>query len=229
MVSPLLRIAFGAALSISASGCYFSSPPSAPHGHNPLHVEQLPTLTVSPSPAQLASPHVIVLGRFDSSATQPIGGLYDFSDYDSSPLQRTYYFKHAHLELFEHACDALRATGLDVRKDYGSTGEPTMLEQPLRRLQPLIVRTTIVAMQHDQVRTDSDPPTDNEVVKLVVDVSVIDSLGTSHYQARHAVYGRLTWQEDLDVLRMLGLKLGERLTRDPAFLNAIGARARGAS
>ena len=148
---------------------------------------------------------------------------------ESSPLIRTYYFKHANLELFEHACDALRATGLDVRKDYATTGEAALLERPLRQLQPLIVRTHILELQHDQVRTDSDPPTDNEVVKLVVDVSVIDAQGASRYQARHAIYGRLTWQEELDVLRMLGLRLGERLARDPAFLRAVEATTRGAS
>ena len=172
---------------------------------------------------------MIVLSRFDSSATQPIGGLYDFNDYESSPLIRTYYFKHANLELFEHACDALRATGLDVRKDYATTGEASLIERPLRDLQPLVVRTKIIALQHDQVRTDTDPPTDNEVVKLVVDVSVIDAQGASRYQARHAIYGRLTWQEELDVLRMLGLRLGERLARDPAFLRAVEATTRGAS
>lgn len=228
-MSALHRIAALTALGSCAMGCYFSSPPSTPHGNNPLHVEQLPTLTVSPAPAHLASQRVIVLARFDSAATQPIGSLYDFNDYETSPLIRTYYFKHANLELFEHACDALRATGLDVRKDYATTGEAALLERPLRQLQPLIVRTNILELQHDQVRTDSDPPTDNEVVKLVVDVSVIDAQGASRYQARHAIYGRLTFQEDLDVLRMLGLRLGERLTRDPAFLRALEATSRGAS
>jgi hypothetical protein len=228
-MNALQCIALLAAVCASTTGCYFSNPPSTPHGHDPMHVEQLPTLTVSATPVQLASRRVIVLSRFDSTATQPIGGLYDFNDYESSPLIRTYYFKHANLELFEHACDALRATGLDVRKDYATTGEASLIERPLRELQPLMVRTKIISLQHDQVRTDSDPPTDNEVVKLVVDVSVIDALGASRYQARHAIYGRLTWQEELDVLRMLGLRLGERLARDPAFLRAVEATTRGAS
>ncbi len=124
---------------------------------------------------------------------------------------------------------ALRASGLDVRKDYATTGDPALIEPPVRALRPLIVRTSVAALQHDQVRADTDPPSDNEVVRLVVDVSVVEADGTQRYTARHAIYGRLTWQQDLDVLRMLGLELGERLTRDPGFLRAIEASPRGAS
>lgn len=211
------------------AGCYWSSPPSSPHGHHPAKVESLPTLTVSPYPVALRSPRVIVLGRFDTRTTQPVGALYDFNDYEASPIIRTYFFRHAHLELFEHVSDALRASGLDVRKDYATTGDPALIEAPVRALRPLIVRTSVAALQHDQVRTDTDPPSDNEVVRLVVDVSVVEADGTQRYQARHAIYGRLTWQEDLDVLRMLGLELGERLAKDAGFLRAIEATPRGAS
>lgn len=211
------------------SGCYFSNPPSAPHGHTPMQVEQLAPLTVSPAPAQLASQRVIVLARFDAATVQPIGGLYDLHDYETSPLLRTYFFKHGPLELFEHACDALRATGLDVRKDYATTGEPALLEAQLRALQPLIVRTRILSLQHDQVRTEGEPPSDNEVLRLVAEVSVVDPRGGTLYQGRHEVTGRLLWQQDSDVLRLLGLAFGERLSRDPAFVSALGARVRGAS
>lgn len=211
------------------AGCYWSSPPSSPHGHHPANVEGLPSLAVSPHPVALRSPRLIVLGRFGTRSIQPIGALYDFNDYEASPLIRTYFFRHAHLELFEHVSDALRASGLDVRKDYATTGDPALLEAPVRSLRPLIVRTSVAALQHDQVRTDTDPPTDNEVVRLVVDVSVVEADGTQRYSARHEIYGRLAWQEDLDVLRMLGLELGERLTRDAGFLRAIEATPRGAS
>ncbi len=213
-----------------SAGCYWSHPPTAPHGHHaPKKAEGLPTLTVSPTPLRLRSPRVIVLGRFSTTGVQPIGSLYDYADYEASPLIRTYFFRHAHLELFEHVSDALRASGLDVRKDYATTGEPSLLEGPARALRPVIVRTRIAALQHDQVRTDTDPSTDNEVVRLVVDVSVIEADGTERYSARHAIYGRVTWQEDLDVLRLLGLELGERLTKDAGFLRAIEASPRGVS
>jgi hypothetical protein len=225
-VSPRLAACCAIALA-GVSGCYFSRTPSAPHGHLPLEPDRLGLITLPAAPAALSSPKVIVLGRFDTAATQPIGGLYDFSDFDTSPLLRTYYFKHAALELFEHTCDALRATGLDVRKDYGTTGEPGLVESETRKLRPTIVRTRIVSLQHDQIRSDSDPPADLELVRLTADVSVLDHQGVSLYQGRHLVEGRMPWREDLDMLRIVGLKLGDRLTRDAGFLSAVGAQPRG--
>lgn len=204
-------------------GCYWSSPPTAPHGLEQLNPEQIPVLTVSPDPVRLRSPRVLILGRFDSRAIQPIGGVYDLHDGSISPLVRTYYFKFGHLELFEHACDALRASGLDVRKDYATTGEPWLVESGLRQKDPLLIRARVIELQHDQVRSDDDPPRDSEVIKLVTDVGVFDTSGNGRYQARHAIYGRVVVGEDIDVLRMLGLKLGERLVHDAAFVRAIEA------
>jgi hypothetical protein len=212
-----------------ACGCYWSNPPTTPHGHKPAAIETLSTLSVTPNPTQLFSPKVIVLGRFDSVTTQPMGGLYDFNDYTISPLIRTYYFGHAQLELFEHVSDALRASGLDVRKDYATTGEPALLEKRVRDLQPVLVRATVQSLQHDQIRTDTDPPADYEAVQVIVDVSVLDVQGVERYRGRHAIEARANYQQELDVLRMVGLKLGERLTRDAAFLRAVGVRPRGAS
>ncbi len=211
------------------TGCYWSSPPASPHGNRPVNLEEVPVLTVTAAPAQLESRRVLVLGRFDSLTTQPIGGLYDFDEYSASPLIRTYYFKFAHLELFEHACDALRASGLDVRKDYATTGEPTLIERPLRDKNPFVIRAVVQSFQHDQIRTDTDPPTDNEVVQLIVDVTVTDVQGNDRYRARHAIDGRVRYDESVDLLRMLGLKLGERLTHDAKFVQAIEARVRGGS
>jgi hypothetical protein len=214
---------------VSASGCYFAQAPSTPHGHLASKPDHLAPITLPAAPASLSSPKLILLGRFDSAAIQPIGGLYDFNDYDTSPLVRTHYFKHAALELFEHTCDALRATGLDVRKDYATTGEPALLEADTARMHPVIVRTRIASLQHDQVRTDADRPQDLEVVRLVADVTVVDVQGASLYQTRHEIAGRMPWREDLDMLRVLGLKLGDKLARDPAFLRAVGAQPRGGS
>jgi hypothetical protein len=212
-----------------ANGCYWSNPPTTPHGHKAAALDSMSTLSVTVNPVQLQSSKVIVLGRFDSVATQPIGGLYDFAEYEISPLIRTYYFGHAHLELFEHVSDALRASGLDVRKDYATTAEPALLEKRVRDLQPFLVRATVQSLQHDQIRSDTDPAADYEAVQLVVDVSVLDVQGAERYRARHTIEARMVYQQDLDVLRILGLKLGERLTRDAGFLRAVAAHRRGAS
>lgn len=209
-------------------GCYWSDPPAYPYGHTPNDPAQASPLTL-PAPARLHSPRILLLGRFDTTVTQPIGGLYDWSEYDVSPLFRTYYFKNAHLELFEHTCDALRASGLDVRKDYATTGDPALVEAPLRAKQPLLVRTRVLTLQHDQVRTDTETPIDYEVVKLVADVAVLELGGAQRYVARHAVHGRMDAQDPANVLRMLGLRLGDRLMHDAAFLRAIEAVSGGAS
>ena len=103
------------------------------------------------------------------------------------------------------------------------------MEKRLRDLQPVLVRATVQSLQHDQIRSDTDPATDHEAVQLIVDVSVLDVQGVERYRARHAVDARVVYQQELDVLRILGLKLGERLTHDAGFLRAIGARRRGES
>jgi len=155
--------------------------------------------------------------------TQPIGGLYDYDDYEISPLYRTYFFKNGELELFEHTSDCLRASGLDSRKDYGTTGTATLVEAPLRQQNPLIVRTKVLRLQHDQVRTAGDPPRDYEVAHLVAEVSVFDIAGQQRYQTRKEILGRVPYQEDSDLLRILGLTLGQKLLSDPGFLSAIEA------
>jgi hypothetical protein len=227
-VSPRLVVIL-ALLTTLLGGCYWSDPPAWPYGHGANDAPAARPLTMPGAPQRLHSPRIIVLGRFDTLVTQPIGGLYDWSDYDVSPLFRTYYFKNAHLELFEHATDALRAAGLDVRKDYATTGDPALVEAPLRAKSPLIVRTRVLTLQHDQVRTDAEPPMDFEVVKLVVDVAVFDVDGAQRYMARHAIHGRMDAQDPANLLRMLGLELGARLLKDAAFLKAIEAAPGGVS
>jgi hypothetical protein len=205
-----------------AAGCYWSSPPAAPHGHVALDAEKAPPLAVPPI-VRLRSKRVVLLGRFDSVATQPIGSMYDRQEYHVTPLYRTYFFQDAALELFEHTCDALRATGLDVRKDYASTGEPGLVEAPLRAIDPVIVSTTILALEDDQIRSDADPPTDQEVARLAARVEVHDASGKSLYVREHVVYGRAPIAPESDVLRLVGYALGAKLARDPAFLQVIGA------
>lgn len=222
-MSPRARpLAFALPLLPALAGCYWSSPPSTPHGHVALDADSAPALTVPPV-VPLRSKRVVLLGRFDSLATQPIGSMYDRREYHVTPLYRTYFFEDAALELFEHTCDALRATGLDVRKDYASTGEPALVEEPLRAIEPVIVSTTILALEDDQIRSDAEPPTDQEVARLAARVEVHDVTGRSLYLREHIVYGRAAIAPESDMLRLVGYALGAKLARDPAFLQAIGA------
>jgi hypothetical protein len=224
-----LGAALALATALAATGCYWSSPPTTPHGHAVTDPAAAPELRMTMVPGTLRSARLLVLGRFDTRAVQPIGALYDFDDYSASPLIRTYFFRHGGLELLEHACDAMRASGLHVLKDYATTGEPALLEAPLRAQSPLLVRTRVLALQHDQIRTDTDPPRDYEVVRLEVEVGVYETSGRRRYLGRHEIRGSLRYEEQADVLRHLGLKLGDRLVGDAAFRTAVEARPRGAS
>lgn len=220
-----LRILALLACCLAGSACWVSSPPITPLGHQETDsIKNVTDLVVNSEPVKVASRRIIVLGRFESLITQPIGGLYDYDDSEVSPLYRTYYFKHGDLELFEHTSDYLRGSGLDLRRDYGTTGNPSLVETPLRQQNPLIVRTKILLLQHDQVRS-GEPPQDYEIAHLTVEISVFDTQGQQRYQSRQEILGRLPHQEDANLLRILGLTLGQRLLSDPSFLNAIEAKA----
>jgi hypothetical protein len=210
------------ALSAASAGCYWSSPPTNPHGHTQLEPAKLPLLAAG-NPIGLRSRRLLILGRFDSTITQPIGGLYDHDEYSISPLYRTYFFRDAALEVFEHTSDALRATGLDVRKDYATAGEPTLLEPRLRGRNPLLISATVSSLQHDQIRTTGEGAGDFEAARMVVQVLVRDADGRPRYDQQHTVEGRIPSAPNSDMLRLLGLRLGELLTHDPAFVRAVEA------
>ena len=203
-------------------GCWWSPSPITPHGNVEMDPAKLPAL-VAGQPVALKSSRLVVFGRFESTAPQPIGGLYDHDDYSITPLSRTYFFRDAPLEVFEASCDHLRACGLDVRKDYATSGEPTLVEQRLRARNPLLVSATITMLQNDQIRTDSDPPRDFEIARLVVAVRVRDLRGAVRYQRDVTIEGRVPAAESTDLLRTLGLRLGDVLVHDGDFLRAVEA------
>jgi hypothetical protein len=206
----------------AAPGCYWSSPPTHPHRHVDLDPAKLTALEV-PQPTARRSPKLVILGRFETTAPQPVGGLYDHDDYSITPLYRTYFFRDAHLEVFEHTCDALRATGLDVRKDYATAAAPTLLEARTRARDPLLVTGSISALQHDQVRLSGEPPVDVEIARLTIRVLVRDPSGAARYDREHTVEGKVAAGDGRDMLRLLGLNLGDRLARDADFARAVGA------
>lgn len=216
-----------AALSTGA-GCYWSSPPQAPHRSVKFELSRLPDLG-APAPRPLTGSKLVVLGRFDTVAAQPIGGLYDRKDYSVSPLIRTYFFKDGAVEVFEHVSDGLRASGLLVLKDYAGHAEPSLLEAPLRAKDPILVTGTVVSLQHDQIREKGERQ-DWEAGRLEVALKVRDASGASRLSKTYLVEGRIAYDGGrTELLKLLGWKLAEKLSADPEFVSAIAAAPGGAS
>ncbi len=210
-------------LAASSTGCYWSSQPQAPHRSVELDLAKMPALTI-PAPRPLVGTRLIVLGRFDTTAPQPIGGLYDRDEYEVSPLYRTYFFKDGAVEIFEHVSDGLRAAGLTVLKDYAGHAEPALLEAPLRARNPVLVTATVTALQHDQIREPGK--TDWEGGRLSVDLRVTEANGSVRFAKTYQIEGRIPYDGRTELLRLLGWKLAETLSNDPAFLAAIAAQPR---
>jgi hypothetical protein len=226
MSAPGFRAAL-LALAIASSaplGCYWSSPPSTPHRSERFDLTKVPDLgNVTPRP--LAGTRTIVLGRFDTTAANPVGGLYDRADYSVSPLYRTYFYKDGAVEIFEHVSDALRASGLTVLKDYAGGAQATLLEPVLKARQPILVRGTLIGLQHDQIREKHDAG-DFQVGRVVVEVTVTETDGRPLLHKTYDLTGKAPWNEQTDFLKLLGWKLTEQMTADPEFVRAIGAGGR---
>jgi hypothetical protein len=205
-----------------ATGCYWSSPPSTPHRSIKVDLAAIPPFG-NPSPRPIKSSKTIVLGRFDTVAPNPIGGLYDRKDYSVSPLIRTYFYKDGAVEIFEHVSDGLRASGLTILKDYAGHAEPALLEAPLREKQPLLVTGTVLALQHDQIREKADDgkPAEWEAARIELEVRVATHEGVSRLKKTYVVEGRVPWNPDFDLLKVLGWTIAEKLSNDKAFVEAI--------
>jgi hypothetical protein len=215
-----------ACTALFSTGCYWSSQPSTPHRSEKIELGLVPQLTL-PSPRPLKGTRVVVLGRFDTTAGNPIGGLYDRKEFEVSPLYRTYFFKDGAVEIFEHVADGLRASGLTVLKDYAGHAEPALLEAPLRAKNPVLVTATVTHLQHDQIR-EKDDVGDYEAGRVSVDLKVTDTDGKVKLQKSFTVFGRTRYDEGrTEFLKLLGWKLAETLAADPELVAAIGAQAKG--
>jgi hypothetical protein len=221
----LSHFAFAAILAGAASGtgCYWSSQPQVPHRLVEFDLSATPNLTM-PSPRPLVGSRIVVLGRFDSTAPQPVGGLYDKREYEVAPLYRTYFFKDGAVEIFEHVSDGLRASGLIVLKDYAGHAEPSLLEAPVRAKDPILVSATLTALQHDQINENNDAKF--EAGRVEIAVKVTDSKGNVRLTKTYMVSGRINYDGSTELLRLLGWKLAETLSADPAFVQAIAAQPR---
>lgn len=209
------------------TGCYWSSPPSTPHRSVRVDLASTPDFN-NPSPAPLAGKRVVVLGRFDTTAPQPIGGLYDRKDYSVAPLIRTYFYKDGAVEIFEHVSDGLRASGLTVLKDYAGHAEPALLEAPLREKQPILVTATVLALQHDQIREKGEKGGvgEWETARLELAVRVTDANGAARLNKTYTVSGRTAWNPGTDLLKVLGWSMAEKLSKDAEFVRAVEAGPR---
>lgn len=209
------------------TGCYWSSPPSTPHRSVKIDLAAVPAFG-NPVPRPITSKKLLVLGRFDTMAPNPIGGLYDRKDYSVSPLIRTYFYKDGAVELFEHVSDGLRAAGLVVLKDYAGHAEPSLLEAPLREKQPLLVTATVLGLQHDQIRDKSEDGkfAEWEAARLELRVRVSTADGASRLNKIYLVEGRVAYAPDFDVLKAVGWTMAVKLSGDPEFVRAIEGAAR---
>lgn len=220
MIQRILLVA-----ALATTGCYWSSPPNAPHRNTKIELANVPQLG-APSPRPIASKRVIVLGRFDTTAPQPIGGLYDHKDYSVSPLIRTYFYKDGAVEVFEHVSDGLRAAGLFVLKDYAGHAEPALLDPPLRARDPLLVTGTVTALQHDQIREKVEGGSAEwEAARFELALSVKDEKGTVRLQKTYLVEGRIPFDDRTEMLKLLGWTMAEKLSADPEFVKAIDGGA----
>jgi hypothetical protein len=229
-MSATARLWVGVAIACFASGCYWSSPPSTPHRSVKVDLASTPAFR-DPSPRPIESKRVVVLGRFDTTAPNPIGGLYDRKDYRVSPLIRTYFYKDGAVEVFEHVSDGLRAAGLMVLKDYAGHAEPALLEAPLREMRPLLVTATVLSLQHDQIRdkTDDGKHAEWEAARIELAVKVTEADGSARLAKKYVVAGRVPHNPTVDLLKVLGWTVADQLASDPEFLKAIEATSRGAS
>lgn len=209
------------------TGCYWSSPPSTPHRSVKLELAAMAPFG-NPVPRPITSKKLIVLGRFDTMAPNPIGGLYDRKDYSVSPLIRTYFYKDGAVEVFEHVSDGLRAAGLAVLKDYAGHAEPSLLEAPLREKQPLLVTATVLGLQHDQLREKSEDGkfAEWEAARLELRVRVSTADGASRLNKIYVVEGRVAYAPDFDVLKAVGWTMAVKLSVDPEFVRAIEGASR---
>jgi hypothetical protein len=223
LVTNLAKFGVLLACATGGTGCYWSSQPQVPHRLTELDLASIQTLGM-PQPRPLTGSRIVILGRFDSTAPQPVGGLYDKREYEVAPLYRTYFFKDGAVEIFEHVSDGLRASGLIVLKDYAGHAEPALLEAPMRAKDPILVTATLTALQHDQINETNDAKF--EAGRVEVAVRVTDSKGGARLAKSYVVTGRIPYDGSTELLRLLGWKLAEQLSADPQFVQAIAAQPR---
>jgi hypothetical protein len=218
-----LRLGLLGSFGLFGAGCYWSSQPQTPHRTTEIDLASAAVLGL-PQPRALQGSHIVVLGRFDSTAPQPIGGLYDKNEYEVAPLYRTYFFKDGAIEIFEHVADGLRSSGLTVLKDYAGHAEPALVEAPIRAQNPILVTATVTSLQHDQIRAENK--TDFEAGRVVVELRVTDVNGAPKLRKQYVVEGRIAYDGRTELLRLLGWKLAEQLAADPEFVAAVAAQPR---
>jgi hypothetical protein len=177
----------------------------------------LPLAPGSAGPSQAASRGVarpLVLARLDGPLPGPLGHALD-----GTHALRAHEHPHAALDLLEFLGDGLRLGGHVVLVDHGAAGEAALLPATLRERGARLLRGRLRSLRHDQLRGDERS---GEIGEISVD------LGVELLDAAGVVLLRRDLRLDLrepgqpDMLRLLGLRLGAELLRDPAFLAALG-------
>ncbi|HEY3355246.1 MAG TPA: hypothetical protein VGQ83_18480 [Polyangia bacterium] len=217
----LLATAAAAALVGTLAGC--------PAPLHPYGVPDVDFRSVAPSspPAaprpQPVSPQPLVLTLWTNEATNPVGGLYDWTSYNVSPLYRTYYHPDIAVPLWEGAFDQLRGLGYRAYKDYSDTGNPALVKGPAQKLGALLLTGRVLRAVHDQVK-ETDAAPGFEAAYVEVDLVLATLTGEVLWRGTKTAQLKVNFDFGADLLDALGRVLGETLHQDPQFQAALAAR-----
>jgi hypothetical protein len=217
LAKPLL----GLVLLLGPGAC---AAPVSPYNVAPVDFDKLQATPPPVAPRAPEGTPRIVVGMFDSSATNPVGGLYDFTEYSISPLYRTYYFPGLPAQMFELVADALKASGVRASRDYTGNGLLSLQDGTVRDAR--VVTATITRFGHHQLKTDQFAQ-GLDAVALEARVMVLDAEGTARYQQDHTVTVMITAQST-DVLQALATQLVTQLLATSSFVEALGEKTGGA-
>jgi hypothetical protein len=214
------RLALLVALS---PACYFGSGPNVPYPSPEVGWERVsPATPLGPPPAVAPGARVVVVSRFRSLVPNPVGGLYDHTVQNLSPLWRTYFARNPEIAVMEGFADRLREAGMRALKDYTDPGNTALLEAPLRARRPIVIATTVRKLRHDQVR-QSEPPGDFEAVTLAATVELREPDGARKAALEREVTVKLP-AGGFNLLQVAGAMLADSLLTEIAAPTKEAAR-----
>lgn len=210
------------------AGCYWSTTaPTVPYPSPEISWRQVPVAApLEAPPLRLRATRTIVVSRFRSLVANPIGGLYDFTVQNESPLWRTYYARYPEASIFEGFADRLREAGLPALRDYTDAGNPRLFEAPLAAQAPLVITGTVLRLRHDQLREAGTPPNDTEAIFAVTQLTVYDVTGRELLTQKREVALKVG-AGGMNLLQLLGAVLADSVLKDAAFQSALGAKVGG--
>ena len=221
----------GALLCLALTGCYFSSkPPRRFYGAPQVSFAASPVYT-PPSEVRplVGTPtRLVLMPRWTSLVTNPVGGLYDEAVNADAPLMATFFHRDVALPIWEASARRLRSYGLRIYKDYRDVGNPALLEPAVRKLRPLLLRASVASLAHDQRRRRVDRP-GNEGAWAKVHFDLLDEHGRRLWQQVIVAYCKKRFDSPEDLLAALGNAVTDALLREGSLLRVLAAVSRPAT